>query len=99
MAIAAAYPKPGLKQRGRPKGSGTPKPPDLKSSQPAKLSPRLMEIIQVERRHNESYSDTILRLLKYKTKQLEKSRKKVDALEERLTYYMTKYNAPEILIN
>lgn len=95
----AVYPKPGPKQKGRPKGSGTLRDPDLKSSQPAKLSPRLMEIIQTERRHNESYSDTILRLLHYKTKQLEKARKKVDALEERLTYYTSKYNAPEILIN
>jgi hypothetical protein len=92
----AVYPKPSPKQRGRPKGL---KDPDLKSSRPAKLSPRLMEIIQVERRHNESYSDTILRLLRVKTKELEKARKKVDALEERLTYYTSKYYTPKILIN
>ena len=91
--------KPGSKQRGRPKNSGTLKKPERKSTVPAKLSPLLMDIIQPERRHNESYSDTILRLLQEKGIRIGKLQKKVDALDERLSVIMSQYNAPEILIN
>ena len=78
-------PKPGPRQRGRPKNSGVLKPPEKKSTESAKLSSELLDIIRSERKFNESYSDTILRLLIDKSKKYVAARKKADALEERLT--------------
>lgn len=86
MSIAA-YPKPGPRLRGRPKNSGVLKHPDDKSTHPAKLSPELIELVRSERRHNESVSDTIIRLIRHKVRQLNTERKKVDALSERLQWY------------
>ena len=77
-------PKPGPAQKGRPKNSGVLKPPERKATEPAKLSPELLDIVRSERRFNESYSDTILRLLLEKSKKYVAARKKADALEERL---------------
>lgn len=71
------------KQIGRPKGSGNLKLPDYKSTIPAKLSPALVEMIEVERRNNESYSDTILRLIRHANHQRNEAIKKYDALLER----------------
>ena len=83
MSIAA-YPKPGPKQVGRPKGSGRIKKPEEKSTHPAKLSPELIELVKQERRHNESFSDTIVRMIVEKNTRIARLIKKVDALEERL---------------
>ena len=76
-------PKPSLKQRGRPKGSGHLKPPEEKSTLPAKISPELHALALSERLFNESISDTILRLLRQKSNAYIDMRKKYDALLER----------------
>ena len=68
---------------GRPKGSGNLKLPENKATVPAKLSPRLVDIIESERRANESYSDTILRMLYQKTREIADIQKKYDALVQR----------------
>ena len=81
------------KLRGRPKRSGILKDPIMKSTVPAKLSPTLIAMIQPERRENESYSDTIYRLLSQKGKRIGKLQKKVDALEERLAELKFGYDA------
>jgi hypothetical protein len=78
-------PKASDKQRGRPRGSGRIKKPEQKSTISAKLSPTLIEIIQSERRNNESYSDTIMRMLFQRTQEIATSRKKYDALLQRHT--------------
>lgn len=66
--------------RGRPRGSGNLKNPSYKSTIPAKLSPILVEMIEVERQTNESYSDTLLRMLRQRTKRIAEAEKKYDDL-------------------
>jgi hypothetical protein len=68
---------------GRPKGSGNLKLPDYKATIPAKLSPILVEMIEVERKVNESYADTLLRMLRHRTNRIADIQKKYDALVER----------------
>jgi predicted CopG family antitoxin len=77
-------PKIGPQLRGRPRSTAIPKPPEEKSTVSMRVSPELYEMIQSERRFNESYSDTIVRLLKQKSEKYVAAQKKADALEKRL---------------
>ena len=65
--------------KGRPIGSSKSKDPTVKH---ILINERLQELLDYEKKPNERYTDTILRLLDSRTKELTVKRKKIDALEE-----------------
>jgi hypothetical protein len=87
--MASIVPRmPRRKLRGRPKNSGTPKDPYLKSTVPFRVSQQLVDTIEPELRPNESYSDAILRLLAEKGIRIAKAQKKVEALQEQFREHL-----------
>lgn len=75
---------PGVKHRGRPKGSGTLTKPEYKSTKPARISPELWIFLQSQRQEGETMSQTIFRLIRQANHKSINAQKKVDALQERL---------------
>ena len=56
---------------------------------PMKISNELRELLDLEKMPNERYNDTILRLLRERTQKIAEYRKKAEALEQELQYYIT----------